>query len=122
MKRTTLGKKLNLPQGHIIGARWGNIPAKFVRARVVTLTVADHPSKDYWARPFVGYDRRAIEMTILNRAGDVVHQFYLDDNEGKGVKELTVGGANPEGFKILFPAAIVLDASIAPTYGLTTKN
>lgn len=122
MKRTTLGRKLNKPRGHIVGARWHGLPAKLISARVVTIIVGDHPMKDYWARPYVGLERRAIEITVKAVPGLYeAETFYLDDHKADGVYKLTVGQGKPEGFRQVFPERLVEDDTIDVSYGFLQK-
>lgn len=52
--------------------------------------VADAPQFDaYWARPFIGQERPAVEVIYDGRT------FYLDDEGDKGWRKVTFGGGSP---------------------------
>lgn len=118
MKRISVANK---PRGHIFGATIFDIPAKFIRARCVKVVVADITDKEYWAREFVGQERRAIELRI-DIPGEQYEIFYLDDEDGQTVAKLTTGKGDPTlGFKQLNVSAFADDPTIKVSYGKLTK-
>ncbi|WP_406168929.1 hypothetical protein [Streptomyces sp. NBC_00996] len=65
--------------------QWNGEPCA---ARQITATVADNTAFPmYWARPFVGMRRKAVEVEY---GGET---FYLDDEAGEGWHKVTHGGS-----------------------------
>jgi hypothetical protein len=92
MKRKPI-RAVNRPRGHIVGAKWLELPTSILRARVVRVVVADTPQEKYWARELVGQERWAVEMNIVTPEG--FDTFYLDNEDGKTVDKLTIGQGDP---------------------------
>lgn len=65
-------------------------------ARKVRVVVEDAPEfASYWARPYIGEERDAVEVTYDGRT------FYLDDELGQGWAKVTSGGSPRTGHKNL---------------------
>lgn len=65
--------------------QWNGEPCE---ARRITAIVADNTAfPGYWARPFVGARRKAVEVTYGGQT------FYLDDEDGSGWNKVTHGGS-----------------------------
>lgn len=65
--------------------QWNGEPCA---ARQITAVVADNTAFPlYWARPFVGMRRKAVEVEYADRT------FYLDDEDGSGWHKVTHGGS-----------------------------
>ena len=70
-----------------------------IQCRVVSITVRDSPeAKFYWARPYVGRQRQALEVTA-----DGKYFFYLDNADGLGIYKVTNGGGFRLGHRSLYP-------------------
>lgn len=60
-------------------------------AREVRVIVADAPEfPRYWAREFVGQEREAVEVQAHGE------KFYLDNEDGRGWRKVTVGKGSPQ--------------------------
>lgn len=65
--------------------QWNGEPCA---ARLITAIVADNSAFPmYWARPFVGMRRKAVEVEYSGET------FYLDDEDGSGWNKVTHGGS-----------------------------
>jgi len=63
---------------------WNWEPA---RAQRVTVIVADAPQfPQYWARPYIGQERFAVEIYQNGQT------FYIDNEDGSGWDKVTSGG------------------------------
>jgi hypothetical protein len=127
--RTTLGRKLNKPRGHIFGATWLGMPTKFVQARVVSVIVGDSTDEKYWAREYVGLQLQAVEVKINVPAGvtkdgkPIRETFYLDNELDSAVHNLTVQrGDIRDGHRQLLIQRIVDDPTIELSYGFKNPS
>src|SRR3569833_491331 len=70
-----------------------------VKCRVVDICAMDqHQIEFYWARPYVGQQRQAVEVTA-----DGKYYFYLDNADGSGIYKVTNGGHMRLGHRSLYP-------------------
>jgi hypothetical protein len=74
---------------------WDHTPA---RCRVVTITVADlRQFIFYWARPYVGQQRQALEVQTANQI------FYIDNEGGQGIQKVNLGAHMGKPHRSLMP-------------------
>jgi hypothetical protein len=65
---------------------WDGLP---IDCRVVNIIIADEKQfKFYWARPYVGQQRQAIEINVPNEGT----KFYIDNADGLGIQKISNGG------------------------------